>query len=111
ITSGATSVSTGSNFACATLGSGDVMCWGSNEFGQLGNNSTTASSTPVPVSLLGSAGYGDGGASNAIMVTPSSIAVVDPACGLAAQGSATIANIGTSDAIMVTPSSIAVVDP
>src|ERR1019366_424132 len=52
ITSGATSVSTGSNFACATLGSGDVMCWGSNEFGQLGNNSTTASSTPVPASPL-----------------------------------------------------------
>ena len=34
--------------ACA-LKNGGVLCWGLNGFGQLGNNSTTASPVPVPV--------------------------------------------------------------
>jgi len=39
---------------CAILKSGAVRCWGFNSNGQLGNNSTTTSYVPVPVSGLAS---------------------------------------------------------
>ncbi len=40
ITSGATAVSAGGDHACAIVGSGSVKCWGHDEYGKLGNNST-----------------------------------------------------------------------
>lgn len=45
-------VAVGRNFAC-TISSNEVYCWGSNERGQLGNGTTTASRKPVKVNSSG----------------------------------------------------------
>jgi alpha-tubulin suppressor-like RCC1 family protein len=46
---GAQSVVAGAESTCTLMTDSTVECWGFNEFGDLGNNSTTNSSTPVQV--------------------------------------------------------------
>lgn len=54
-TATATSTAAGTNHNCAVISDGTVKCWGSNEYGQLGNGTTTDSPTPVSVSGISTA--------------------------------------------------------
>jgi hypothetical protein len=45
----AVAVASGVHHNCALLVSGGVACWGGNEYGQLGDGSTTPSDVPVAV--------------------------------------------------------------
>ena len=49
LTSGVASITGGSYHTCAVTTSGRAKCWGSNGYGQLGNNSITNSKVPVDV--------------------------------------------------------------
>ncbi len=46
-------ITAGPRHACALTSAGDVLCWGNNEFGQLGDGTETNSAVPVHVAGLG----------------------------------------------------------
>jgi alpha-tubulin suppressor-like RCC1 family protein len=45
----AVDVDSGSGHVCTLIDDGTVKCWGANSYGQLGRNSQTSSSDPLPV--------------------------------------------------------------
>ncbi len=49
-------VAAGGTHSCAVLANQTVQCWGDDDYGQLGNGSTTNSSTPVVVTGVSGAG-------------------------------------------------------
>lgn len=53
LTSGVESIDSGDGHSCALLTTGEVKCWGSNNYGQLGDGTETNRSTPVTVVGLG----------------------------------------------------------
>jgi alpha-tubulin suppressor-like RCC1 family protein len=55
---GAVAVGVGSEHSCAVVGGGRVLCWGNNAQGQLGNGSTTPTSSPAATAMVNNADAG-----------------------------------------------------
>ncbi len=55
LTSGVVALGAGDNDTCAVLASGGIKCWGTNDFGELGDATTIERDSPVDVAGLDSA--------------------------------------------------------
>jgi alpha-tubulin suppressor-like RCC1 family protein len=85
-TSSATTIAAGASHSCLIRGSA-AYCWGDNSAGELGNNTTTSSGTPLPVYT--------GGALSGVTLTQIAAGTTFT-CALAATGAAYCWGLGTS---------------
>jgi alpha-tubulin suppressor-like RCC1 family protein len=67
--SGVTGIAAGTQHGLALLANGSVVAWGGNQYGQLGDGSTTNRLTPVPVSGLSGVVAIAAGASHSVALT------------------------------------------
>jgi alpha-tubulin suppressor-like RCC1 family protein len=100
-----TAIAGGGYNSLALTSSGQVLAWGSNSDGQLGNGTVTDSSTPVPVTGLETAATAiAAGSRHSLAIQVSAVAAVFPAMANGAYGgyvtAATIQNTGTAPAII-----------
>lgn len=58
VLSGVTEISVGEDHSCALLSSGQVRCWGYNNYGRLGDGSTTTTATGTTVVAVGQSSGG-----------------------------------------------------
>jgi alpha-tubulin suppressor-like RCC1 family protein len=54
LSSGAVAISAGGAQSCAVTSQGSLLCWGQNEYGEVGDGTLALRDTPVPVMGLGS---------------------------------------------------------
>src|ERR1700674_5514322 len=98
-----TAIAGGGYPSLALTSTGQVLAWGRNGFGQLGNGSTTTSSTPVVVSSLPAAVAIASGQNHSLAVQLTAVAVF-PAMANGAYGgyvtAATIQNTGSAPALV-----------
>jgi alpha-tubulin suppressor-like RCC1 family protein len=85
-TSSATTIASGASHSCLIRG-GAAYCWGDNSAGELGNNTTASSGTPLPVYT--------GGALSGVTLTEVAAGTTFT-CALAAAGAAYCWGLGTS---------------
>jgi alpha-tubulin suppressor-like RCC1 family protein len=86
VTSAATTIAAGASHGCLIRG-GAAYCWGDNSAGELGNNTTTGSGTPLPVYT--------GGALSGVTLTQIAAGTTFT-CALASTGAAYCWGLGTS---------------
>ena len=110
---GAVDLALTASHACARDAAGNAVCWGSNTYGQLGDGSTTARSTPIPapvngVSWIGTASFSAdiAGAHSCAIVSGQVKCWGDNAVGQLGNGSTTdstspVTATGISDAVQV----------
>ena len=72
--SGVKAVDVGSDHSCAVTGAGALKCWGDNEFGQIGDGTSTERHTPVVVAQAGTAQVALGWQHSCLLTTKDGVA-------------------------------------